>query len=100
MKKRQKLKKERIKKLRPLTGAVIAAGLPMETDGATVKVTMLGQGLVLVENHRGVYSCAEDGITLTGSDGMIGICGRGLVIRELNREQMLIVGCITGVSYE
>ena len=75
---------------------MLAVGLPMETDGSTAKVTMLA----LIENHRGVYAYTEKGITLTGPEGMLSVYGKDLEIRELDREQMLVEGYITGVTYE
>ena len=57
----------------PAAGAMLAVGLPMETDGSTAKVTMLGHRLALIENHRGVYAYTEKGITLTGPEGMLSV---------------------------
>lgn len=84
----------------PAAGAMLAVGLPMETDGSTAKVTMLGHRLALIENHRGVYAYTKKGITLTGPEGMLSVYGKDLEIRELDREQMLVEGYITGVTYE
>ena len=72
----------------PAAGAMMAVGLPMETDGSTAKVTMLG------------HAYTEKGITLTGPEGMLSVYGKDLEIRELDREQMLVEGYITGVTYE
>ncbi len=81
-------------------GMMLAAGLPMEADGSTAKITMLGHRFALIENHRGVYAYTENGITLTGPEGMLSVYGKDLEIKELDREQMLVEGYITGVTYE
>ena len=81
-------------------GVMLAAGLPMEADGSTAKITMLGHRLALIENHRGVYAYTERGITLTGPEGMLSVYGKDLEIRELDKDQVLVEGYITGVTYE
>ncbi len=98
LKDRQKHEKRR--KTERAAGIMLAVGLPMEADGSTAKITVLGHRLALIENHRGVYAYTEKGITLTGPEGMLSIYGRDLEIRELDREQMLVEGYITGVTYE
>jgi len=94
------LKKKRGKKLRPLERAAEAMGLPIETDGNILKVTMLGHRRALIENHRGVYAYTEQSITLMGPEGLVSVQGRDLEIKELDRESMLVDGYITGATYE
>lgn len=94
------MKKKKCKKIRPLERAAEAAGLPIETDSGILKITMLGQKRALIENHRGVYAYTEQGIMLTGPEGIVHVRGSGLEILELDRERMLVEGCITGATYE
>ena len=93
-------KKKKRKKLHPVMRAAQIMDMPMDTDGTVAKVTLLGHRKALVENHRGVYACTEEGIILTGAEGMLAVHGRELEIKELDRERMLVEGYITGVSYE
>ncbi|MDD6044598.1 MAG: YabP/YqfC family sporulation protein [Clostridia bacterium] len=94
------MKKKKRKKLRPLERAVEMMGMPMETEGGILKVTMLGHRRALIENHRGVYAYTEKGITLIGSEGLVSVMGTDLEIRMLDRERMLVDGYITGATYE
>ena len=75
-------------------------GLPVETDGSVLKITMLGHRRALIENHRGVYAYTDKGITLTGPEGLVSVYGRDLEIKELDNERMLVDGYITGATYE
>ena len=94
------LKKKKKKKFHPVERAAEAMGLPLETGGSTLKVTVLGHKRALIENHRGVYAYTEQGITLMGPEGLVCVTGKGLVIKELDRERMLVDGDITGATYE
>lgn len=94
------MKKKKHKKIHPLERAAEAVGLPVETDGSILKVTMLGHRRVMIENHRGVYAYTEQGITLIGPEGLVSVRGRDLEILELDRERMLVDGYITGATYE
>lgn len=94
------MKKKRRKKLRPLEKAVETMGLPVESGGSILKITILGHRRALIENHRGVYAYTEQSITLTGPEGLVSLRGHDLEIRELDRESMLVEGYITGATYE
>lgn len=94
------LKKKKRKKIRAVERAVEAMGLPIETESSILKVTMLGHRRALIENHKGVYSYTEKGITLTGPEGLVSVYGRELEIKELDNERMLVEGYITGAEYE
>ena len=61
-------------------------------------VELSGEGRVLVENHCGVmgYSCER--ILIKVSYGMISVNGRNLEILRMSSEQLVIQGCIDGVT--
>jgi len=77
-----------------------AVDMPEETDGSIVKLTMLGSRRALIENHRGIAEYAEECIRLAAPSGYIHIAGKGLEIRELNKECALVEGWISGVYNE
>ena len=94
------MKKKKRKKIHAMERAVEVMGLPIETESSILKVTLLGHRRALIENHKGVYAYTEKGITLTGPEGLVSVCGSDLEIRELDNERMLVDGYITGVTYE
>jgi len=96
VKKREKKRKQQI---HVVAGVMRAMDLPEETDSGIVKVTMLGHRRALIENHRGVYAYTEDGVSLTGAEGVISVSGEGLEIRQLDAERIWVEGYITGVYY-
>lgn len=52
---------------------------------------------VLIENHRGVtqYSTRQIGIRLR--KGSVCVCGEGLQLAVMRREQLVICGCIRSI---
>ena len=61
-------------------------------------VEVVGQTRVLIENHNGViqYGCNE--ICVKVSYGHIRICGVGLELCKMTKDQLVIMGTIEGVQ--
>ena len=74
------------------------ADLPPEAVPGMPLVEILGEGRVLIENHRGVTEYGTDRISIRVGFGQIIICGCGLELSRMNREQLVILGRIDGVT--
>lgn len=71
------------------------------TDGVLPGVPLVeisGTGRVLIEHHRGVvaYGCNE--IRVRVRYGLLAVCGSGLNLARMTKDQLVICGCIDGVS--
>lgn len=78
----------------------LAEGMAMspETVPGLPLVEICGERRVLIENHRGVSRYAEDMICVRVTYGEVAVAGRGLELARMTREQLVISGCIEGVT--
>lgn len=74
--------------------------LPVETDATVPKLTMVGRGDLLVENHTGVLQYDSTRIRLTTHEGVLNISGADLNLLELSTGRAYVRGAISGVGYE
>ena len=74
------------------------ADLSSEAVPGMPLVEILGEGRVLIENHRGVTEYGTDRISIRVGFGQIIICGCGLELSRMSREQLVILGRIDGVT--
>ncbi len=63
-------------------------------------VEMVGSRRVLVENHRGILAYGTEEICVGATFGSVRICGDGLRLCCMNREQLFISGQIQSISLE
>ncbi len=74
--------------------------LPVETDATVPKLTMVGRGDLLVENHTGVLQYEPARIRLTTHEGVLQIGGTDLNLMELSTGRAYVRGTVSSVSYE
>ncbi len=74
--------------------------LPVETDATVPKLTMVGRGDLLVENHTGVLQYDSAHIRLTTHEGVLEIKGTGLQLLELSTGRAYVRGMIAQIGYE
>lgn len=72
--------------------------LPGELAGE-VRLTQVGRGSLLIENHGGVSGFYDDCVRLKTDDGILAVKGEGLTLSELLPERLLITGRITSVGF-
>ena len=72
--------------------------LPGECLPGQVLVEIAGENRVLIEHHRGVREYGHEKICVRVSYGMVQVCGRGLHLRCMTRSQLVICGCIRGIT--
>ena len=68
-------------------------GLPGET-----LVEIMGDSRVLIEGHRGVREYSREKIGVNVRFGTVTVCGHGLTLRCMTREQLIITGKIQGIA--
>ena len=61
---------------------------------------LLGDGRLLVEHHRGILSYGTEEILVGTTFGALRVCGEGLRLCCMSREQLFIAGSIRLVRTE
>lgn len=74
--------------------------LPVETDATVPKITMVGRGDLLVENHTGVLQYDPVQIRLTTHEGVLEIKGIELQLLELSTGRAYVRGTVAQIGYE
>ncbi len=77
-----------------LERAIMGADLPGEAVPGLPLVEIMGEHRVLIENHKGVvgYGCTE--ICVKVKFGVIKVCGDGLMLSRMTKQQLIISGKI------
>lgn len=78
----------------------LAEGMDMAGESVPGQplVEICGERRVLIENHRGVSRYCTDQICVRVAYGEVAVLGRGLELARMTREQLVICGCIDGIS--
>lgn len=63
-------------------------------------VEVAGDQRVLVENHKGVSAYSTDRIVINVSFGTVCVCGCGLRLIRMTKEQLVIRGNVDAVSLQ
>ena len=71
--------------------------LPAGTAGV-MRLTLLGGGRALVENHRGIALCTRERVEVRTGAGLVRIDGEALSLDALNREALLVTGRILSLE--
>lgn len=76
----------------------LGADLPTESAPGQPLVEMAGEHRVLIENHHGVtvYGCSQIHVKVTY--GQLCVCGAGLKLARMTKQQLVITGRIDSVS--
>lgn len=72
--------------------------LPGEAIPGQPLVELSGDRRVLIENHRGVTEYRKDRIGIRVSYGQITVCGSGLELVRMSKEQLVIRGRIDSIT--
>ena len=75
-----------------------SADLPGEPLPGQSVVELAGDRRVLIENHRGVTEYGQGKISVRVRYGIVVVCGCGLELSRMTREQLVITGRIDGVT--
>ena len=77
----------------------IAADLSSEPVPKLPLVEIAGERRVLIENHCGVTGYGSQEICVKVRFGHIIICGNGLELVRMTKEQLVVMGTIDGVRF-
>ena len=80
----------------------LAEEADLGTDGIPGQtiVEIAGEGRVLIENHDGVMGYSRERILVKVKFGCISVCGCGLELLKMTREQLVIRGRIDAVTLQ
>lgn len=63
------------------------------------RLTMIGNKQLYIENHRGVIQFSSESLKLSLSKGVLEVHGKGLAIRAILTEEVLVEGDIYDIRY-
>lgn len=72
--------------------------LPQEVVLDLPQVSLVGNGFLRIENHRGIIEYQPDRIRVNTSRGEMAIRGRGLIIRTIVADEIVISGKVIAVE--
>ncbi len=75
-----------------------SADLPGETIPGQSILELMGDNRILIEQHRGVTEYSREKIGVKLKFGTVCICGCGLELTHMSREQLVIRGRIDAVT--
>ena len=81
-----------------LTRLTSVADLPCEPIPGQPLVELLGRQRVLIENHCGVIQYCPNEIVIKVSYGPLVICGCGMRLTQMTRQQLIITGQIQQIQ--
>lgn len=84
-------------KVRKLTSDLF--DLPQDVALNVPRITMVGSVQLYIENHRGVAHFSDQELRLKINEGEFRILGKGLKIRAIYSEEVLVEGHITSISF-
>lgn len=61
-------------------------------------VEIAGDERVLIEHHRGLTEYSRERICVKVRYGIVSICGSGLELTQMTREQLIVSGRIDGIQ--
>ena len=79
---------------RPAHPSVPALEWVRDLSGRTARVTAVGSGRVLVENHCGVEDFTDECVCLSTAAGRMTLRGSGLALCEVRPTALIVRGCI------
>ena len=88
--------KGRRPKLREKTAQIF--DLPADLVAGVPKIEVIGDGELRMENHKGILSCGEEEIHISGGIFLVKVWGTQLQVRAMTGFELLITGKICGVE--
>lgn len=74
--------------------------LPKELVTSYSRMVLLGNNEFTIENYSGIIEYEVNKIRLRSASGIISVSGEGLVINELDNEELFIKGKIRSIEIE
>lgn len=61
-------------------------------------IYMIGDEELVVSNHKGIVGYIREMVRIKTAIGVVAVLGRDLVLREISKENIVIIGKIGGVE--
>lgn len=84
-------------KLKETLGEVLDIGEDIIMD--LPRITLCGNRTINIENHKGIMDYAPLNIKIRVSNGFIEIAGENLVLKDINREEIILEGNILKLNF-
>lgn len=75
-------------------------GVLPESATAAPRITVSGDGRVLIEGHRGLLEYGGESISVAVAGGMVRVKGEGLMLEAMNVRELVLTGRIWAVELE
>ena len=72
--------------------------LPADIVAGVPKIELVGDSEFRMENHKGILSCSEREIHISGGIYLVKVAGEGLEVRAMTGLELLVTGKISGVE--
>ena len=73
--------------------------LPGELLPGSGRVTVSGGRHAVIEGHRGILEYREERLTVALARGRVSLCGSGLRLKALSRDQLYVEGSIDTLEW-
>ncbi|MGI6036726.1 MAG: sporulation protein YqfC [Limnochordia bacterium] len=77
-----------------------ALELPKDVALDLPRTTIMGDLQLAVENHKGIVEYSPEEIRIAFHEGQMVICGEGLTLTTLYREEIIIDGRINAIYFQ
>ena len=72
--------------------------LPADIIAGVPRIELIGDSEFRMENHKGILSCSESEIHISGGIYLVKVAGEGLEVRAMTGLEVLVTGKITSVE--
>ena len=62
-------------------------------------IRMMGNEELVLSNHKGIAEYGKEQVRIKSGLGMVKVAGKGLVIKEISREEIVVAGKIDAVTF-
>ena len=73
--------------------------LPADALAGAPRVEMIGDGELRMGPHRGILAYGPEEIHISGGSMVVAVRGRGLELRAMTPEELLITGTIAAIEF-
>lgn len=62
-------------------------------------IRMMGNEELVLSNHKGIAEYTKEQVRIKSGLGMVKVAGKGLEIKEISREEIVVAGNISSVTF-
>lgn len=72
--------------------------LPMDVIAGLPRMELVGDSEFRMENHKGILSCSENEIHISGGIYLVKVSGQGLEVRAMTGLELLVTGKVCRIE--